>query len=145
MQYINTHKHTTSYFKYTLTFLCPAKRWKSISATRKNLEILAVLSSESATLYVGLEHADPLIQNSSRYFSRLKWTYSTQTLTSTEHHISSLHLHFWVELSGGSPFRQPDKKGKFMRFFIIIIIILIKIFSHINSDEISPSTIYKYL
>ena len=25
--------------------------------------------------------------------------YHTQTLTSTEHHISSLHSHFWVQLS----------------------------------------------
>ena len=37
------------------------------------------------TSYVGLRHAvHPLIQNSSRYISRLKWVYSTQTLTSTE-------------------------------------------------------------
>ena len=28
--YTNIHKHRTSYFKSTLTFLGPAKRWKSI-------------------------------------------------------------------------------------------------------------------
>ena len=67
----------------------------------------------------------PLIQNSSRYFSGLKRVYHTQTLTSTEHYIMSrsLHSHFWVQLSAGSPFLQTDKNGKFLRFFIINIII----------------------
>ena len=61
----------------------------------------------------------PLIQNSSHYFSRPKWIYHTQTLTSTEHHISSLHSHFWVQLSAGSPFLPPHKNWKILRFFII--------------------------
>ena len=63
----------------------------------------------------------PLIKNSSRYFSRFKRVCHTQTLTSTEHHISSLHSHLWVQLSTGSAFPQPDKNDKFLRFFIIII------------------------
>ena len=58
----------------------------------------------------------PLVQNSTHYFSWLKWVYATQTLTSTEHHISSLHSHFWVQLSAGSPFLPTDKNGKFLRF-----------------------------
>ena len=61
------------------------------------------------------------IQNSSRYFSRLKRICRTQTLTSTEHHISSVHSHFWVQRSSGSAFPQPDKNRKFLRFFIIIL------------------------
>ena len=61
----------------------------------------------------------PLIQNSSRYFSRLKRVCRTQTLTSTEHHISSQYSRFWGQLSAGSPFVQPDKNRKFLRFFII--------------------------
>ena len=32
MLYTNTHKHRTSYFKSTLTFMGPAKRWKCLSA-----------------------------------------------------------------------------------------------------------------
>ena len=63
----------------------------------------------------------PLIQNSSHYFSRLKRVCHTQTLTSIEHHISSLYSHLWVQLSDGSAFPQPDKNVKFLRFFIIII------------------------
>ena len=43
MPYTNTHKHRTSYFKSTLTFLGPAKSWKSICAARQKTEILAVL------------------------------------------------------------------------------------------------------
>ena len=43
MPYTNTHKHRTSYLKSTLTFLGPAKSWKSICAARQQLEILAVL------------------------------------------------------------------------------------------------------
>ena len=39
----NTHKHRTSYFKSTRTFLAPAKRCKSITATRQKPEILAFL------------------------------------------------------------------------------------------------------
>ena len=36
----NIHKHRTSYFKSTLPFLGPAKRWKSICATGKNRKFL---------------------------------------------------------------------------------------------------------
>ena len=43
MPYTNTHKHRTSYFKSTLTFIGPAKRWKSLSAARQKPEIFAVL------------------------------------------------------------------------------------------------------
>ena len=41
--YTNIHKHRTSYFKFTLTFLCPATRWKSISADRKKWEIVVIV------------------------------------------------------------------------------------------------------
>ena len=58
----------------------------------------------------------PPIQNSSRYFTRLKWVYRSQILTSTEYHIASQHSHFWVQLSAGSAFPQPDKNRKFLRF-----------------------------
>ena len=57
----------------------------------------------------------------SHYFSRLKRVCHTQTLTSTERHISSLHSHLWVQLSNGSASPQPDKNDKFFRFFFIII------------------------
>ena len=40
--YTNTHKHRTSYFKSTLTFMAQAKRWKCLSAARQKPEILAV-------------------------------------------------------------------------------------------------------
>ena len=63
----------------------------------------------------------PPIQNSSRYFSRLKWVYRTQTLTSIEHHISSLHSHFWVQLSARSPFLPPTKTGNSCDLVITII------------------------
>ena len=43
MPYTNTLKHRTSYFKFTLTFLGAAKRWKLFPATRQKPEILAVL------------------------------------------------------------------------------------------------------
>ena len=43
IQYTNIHKHRTSYFKSILTFLDPAKCWKSISDDRQKWEILAVL------------------------------------------------------------------------------------------------------
>ena len=42
-----------------------------------------------------------------------------QILTNMEHHISSLHSHFGVQLSAGSPFLLTDKNGKFLRFFNI--------------------------
>ena len=41
MPHTNTHKHRTSYFKSTLTFMDP-KRCKSLSAARQK-EILAIL------------------------------------------------------------------------------------------------------
>ena len=86
----------------------------------------------------------PLIQTSSRYFSRLKWVCRTQTLTNTERHISSLHSHLWVQLNAGSAFPQPDKNDKLLRFFITIIIIMnFKIFSSISSDKIPPRSACK--
>ena len=39
--YTNTHKHRTSYFKSTVTFMGPAKRWKCLSTARQKQEILA--------------------------------------------------------------------------------------------------------
>ena len=66
----------------------------------------------------------------------------TYTNTSTEHHISSLHSHLWVQLSAESAFPQPDKNVKFFPFFIIINF---KIFSSISSDEIPPRSACKYL
>ena len=88
----------------------------------------------------------PLIQTPSRYFSRLKRLCHTQTLTCIECHISSLHSHLWVQLNAGSAFSQPDKNGKFLRFFIIIIIIInFKIISSISPDEIPPQSMCKCL
>ena len=76
-----------------------------------------------STLYVGLQHAVPPTNTKFKhYFSRLKRVCRTQTLTSTEHHISSQHSHFRVQLSAGSPFLLSDKNRKFLRFFIINII-----------------------
>ena len=43
MPYTNTHKHRTSLFKSTLTFMGPAKRWKYLSAARQKCEIVAIL------------------------------------------------------------------------------------------------------
>ena len=43
MSYTNTHKHRTSYYKSTLTFMGPAKRWKCLSAARQKREIVAIL------------------------------------------------------------------------------------------------------
>ena len=44
MPYTNTHKHRTSYFKSTLTFMGPAKSWKSLSAARQKRQILAIFN-----------------------------------------------------------------------------------------------------
>ena len=43
MPYTNTHKNRTAYFKSTLTFMGPAKRWKCLSAAQQKREILAIL------------------------------------------------------------------------------------------------------
>ena len=43
MPYTGTHKHRTSYYKSTLTFIGPAKRWKCLSSARQKREILAIL------------------------------------------------------------------------------------------------------
>ena len=45
MPYTNTHKHRTSYFKYTLTFMGPAKRWKCHSAARQKRQIIAIFNN----------------------------------------------------------------------------------------------------
>ena len=78
----------------------------------------------------------PLIQNSSRYFSRFKLVYPTQPLTSTERHISSLCSHFFL-LSGENPFLPPYKNQKFLRFLHHQYNIFL------FSDDISPRSLYK--
>ena len=117
----------------------------SISGARQKPSFVAIYSSESTVvLSMSGWHVlfHPLIQTSSRYFSRLKRVCRTQTFTSTERHISSPHSHLWVQLSAGSAFPQPDKNDKFLRFFNIIIKLIInfKIFSSISSDEIPPQS-----
>ena len=75
-----------------------------------------------STLYVELAHAFPPTNTKFKlFFSRLKRVCHTQTLTSTERHISSPDSHLWVQLSAGSASPQPDKNDKFLRFFNIII------------------------
>ena len=43
MLYTNTHKHRTSYFKSTHTFLGPAMSWESICAARKILRFFIII------------------------------------------------------------------------------------------------------
>ena len=74
-----------------------------------------------STLYVGLQHVVP--PTNTKLKPLLLPTQVTQTLTSTEHHISSLRSHFWVQLSTVSPFLPTNKYRKF-------IIIIIFNFSH---------------
>ena len=73
-----------------------------------------VFTNLSERANVGLQHAVPptniKIQavtspNSSRY-------YPTNTHTSTEHHISSLHSHFWVRKSISAD--REKKKGEIL-------------------------------
>ena len=75
-----------------------------------------------STLYVGLGHVFPPTNTKFKPLLLPTQTGMPYTkLTSTEHHISSLHSHLWVQLCAGSAFPQPDKNDKFLRFFIIII------------------------
>ena len=59
--------------------------------------------------------------------------------SSTEHHISCLHSHFWNQLSCGSPLPPPYKNGELLLFFHV------QLFLCSYSDEISPCSIYKCL
>ena len=52
MPYTNTHKHRTSYFKSTLTFLGPAKLWKCLSTASQKPEILEVLHYQYNNRYL---------------------------------------------------------------------------------------------
>ena len=49
------------------------------------------------------------------------FSYTCIPYTNTHKHrisfISSLHLHFWVHQSAGSPFLPPDKNRKLLQFF----------------------------
>ena len=77
-----------------------------------------------STLYVGLQHAVP--PTYTKFKPLLLPTQAGIPYTNAHKHrnyISSLHSHFWVQLNGGSPYLPPDKKRKFLRFFIINIII----------------------
>ena len=123
--YTNTHKHRTSYFKSTLTFLGPAKRWNSISAARQKLEILTVLHQQC--LYVGLAHTVPPTNTNFRFtflLIRLQETlYEDLSVQSIKfeiyHHFSCLcfiaEVNFW---------HSPKTVISCDKFIIIIIIII---------------------
>ena len=117
MPYTNTYKHRTLYFKSTLTFLGPAKFWKCLSAdpTKTRNSCVFIIRECCSILYVGLQHVVP--PTNTKIKPLLFPTQAgTQTLISTEHHISS---HRWVHLSARSPFLLRDKIGTFFLFFII--------------------------
>ena len=59
----------------------------------------------SSTLYVRLQHQVPPTNTKFKHLLLLTQAgIPYTTLTSTEHHISSLHSLFWVQLSSGCPF-----------------------------------------
>ena len=152
------HKHTQAQniiFQVYTTFLGLAKWWKSISAARTkprnscNFFIINIIIIRvwGRTLYVRLQHVVPPTNTKFKpLFSRLKRVYHTQTFTSTEHHISSLHSHFWFQ-STGSPFLPTDKNWKFLWFLHHNNNSnnnnIKKIVSIISSDEISLSSAHK--
>ena len=132
----STERHISSLHIHLWVQLSAGSAFPQPDKNDKFLRFL-IIKECGSTLYVSWHmRFRPLIQNSSRYFSRLKRVCRTQTLTSTEHHISSLHSRFWGQLSARSPFVQPDKKRKFLRFFIIIIFKFKIFFSNICSNEI---------
>ena len=69
MLYTNTHKHRTSYFKPTLSFLGPAKCWRpSLPPDKigKFLLFFIKIRECGSTLYVGLAHTAPPINTNFR-------------------------------------------------------------------------------
>ena len=119
----STEHHISSLHSHFWVQLRAGSPFLSSSKTRKFfwffiINIIVIRECTSTLYSIGLAHVIPPTKtNSSRYFSRFKRVYHTQTLTSIEHHISSLHSHLWVQLSTGSPFLLTDKNRKFLRFF----------------------------
>ena len=83
--------------------------------------IINIIGECGSTLYVGLANAVP--PTNTKFKPLLLPTQTGMPYTSTEHHISSLHSHFWVQPSSGSAFPQPDKNEKFLQFLHHQIII----------------------
>ena len=92
----------------------------------------------SSTLYVGLAHAVP--PTNTKFKPLLLLTQAGIPYSNTHKHGTSYFKSTltFLGLSAESQSLPPDKIGKFLRFFIIILIIIIfnKIFSNISSDEI---------
>ena len=83
-----------------------------------------------STLYVGLQHAVP--PTNTKFKPLLLPSQAGMPYTNTHKHRTSyfkLRRHFWVYLRARSPFLPPAKTRKFLRFFIINIIIIIIIFN----------------
>ena len=135
--------HTHDFWRLSMkTYLYRGSNLKSIPSLfwpqfRGRSQFLATTKNRHfLTLYVGLAHAVPPTNTKFKpllFPTQAGMPYAT--LTSTEHHISSLHSRFWGQLSAASPLLQPDKNRIFLRFFIIIILNF-KMFSNISSDEI---------
>ena len=127
MQYTNTHKHRTSYFKSTLTFLDPAKLWKCLSAADKkgnfcDFFIVITIIENSSTLYVGLACAVP--PTNTNFQPLLLPTQAGMPYTNTHKHRTS---YFKSTVTFKGPAKRwkclsaaRQKNDKFLRFLIII-------------------------
>ena len=118
----STERHISSLHSHLWVQLSNGSAFPQPDKNDKFFRFFFIIIKEyGSTLYVGLAHAvPPTYTNIQPFFSPLKQVCLTQALTSTEHHISNLLTHLWVQLSDGSAFPQPDKNGKILQFFIII-------------------------
>ena len=107
----NTHKHRTSYFKSTLTFLGPGKLWKCLSAAQQNPEILAVLHNprvrQHSLCRVGTHCSTHQYKLPVNFSTNPTSGGSLWRLTCIEHQIWSLPSLFWPQFHSGSQFWHP--------------------------------------
>ena len=125
--------------------------WRLLK-TSFSCNLFIIIRKCSSTLYVGLQHAVPPTntKNSRLYFTQPKRVCRTQIFTSTENHTSSLHSHFWVQLSARNPFLPPDKNRKFCDYSSTSLdrfsrSILLKGMLYIPLDTILPEMCFYHL
>ena len=84
--------------------------WRLLK-TSFSCNLFIIIRKCSSTLYVGLQHAVP--PTNTKFKTVLHPTLAGMPYTNIHKHRTSLHSHFWVQLSARNPFLPPDKNRKF--------------------------------
>ena len=125
LTFIIHNKYISTLYLYTYIHM--------ICSTVITIRFIKMIESESAVALSMCRVGTCVPPTNTKFKPLLLPTQTGMPYTNTHKHRTSYFkstLHLWDQPSSGSAFPQPDKNRKFLRFFIINIIIIIIIYTH---------------